>query len=159
MKCTKCLIEKPLDQFWADRSKAHGKSARCKVCKTADYTCYRKQNGYDKKRYDKNPLGERERHLVRKYGIDLNGYGRLFKIQNGSCAICGRKQGRAFDVIIAIPVALSGVYFARIVIEWSAMRETPLMCCERQQGIWRNPDYPASRRDVRKGVYGVLGYA
>lgn len=96
--CTKCGVEKPLTEFWRDRSKKHGHSARCKVCKTSAHNQYRRERGYDKKRYWKNPQKERERHLIRKYGLDLAGYERLFVKQDGACAVCGKRQKRAFDV-------------------------------------------------------------
>ena len=49
-------------------------------------------------KYEANPAHDRERHLVRKYGVDLGAYERLFAAQDGKCAICRRSQERAFDV-------------------------------------------------------------
>lgn len=96
--CTKCQEAKPISEFWADRSKKNGYSSRCKVCKAAAYTQYRKDGDYDKKRYQKAPEKERERHLIRKYGVTLADYGRMFEAQGGACAVCGKTQDRAFDV-------------------------------------------------------------
>jgi adenine-specific DNA methylase len=97
-KCTKCGKTKPLTEFWKDRSKKHGYSARCKPCKTAAHGIYRKVSGYDRIRYWRDPAGERERHLVRKYGITQANYDAMFKAQDGKCAVCRKEQARAFDV-------------------------------------------------------------
>lgn len=96
--CTKCGESKALDEFWADRSKKHGKTARCKACKTATFNAYRKERGYDKRRYANNRDSERERHLIRKYGVTLSMYEEMLAAQGGCCAICGKAQKRSFDV-------------------------------------------------------------
>ena len=96
--CTDCGETKTLDQFWKDRSKKHGYQSKCKPCKTARFTVYRKANGYDRKRYWNNPEGERERHLIRKYGVTLADYEAMFVAQRGCCAICQKAQERALDV-------------------------------------------------------------
>lgn len=96
--CTLCNEAKPLSEFWKDSSKSDGKSSRCRTCKSKIYNSYRKSRGYDKKRYWKNPMKERERHLTRKYGITLNDYNAMFDAQDGRCAICRRSQKRALDV-------------------------------------------------------------
>ena len=96
--CTTCHVEKPLTEFWKDRSKKHGYTAKCKPCKTVNFNAYRKAHGYDHRRYWKNPAGERERHLKRKYGVTLVEYARMLTAQGDACAICCRRQERAFDV-------------------------------------------------------------
>lgn len=96
--CTVCHQNKPIDQFWRDNRRLNGRMSRCKSCKTRIFNKYRKQRGYDKTRYWKNPLKERERHLVKKYGVTLRDYDALFERQSGACAICGKQQVRALDV-------------------------------------------------------------
>jgi hypothetical protein len=96
--CTACKCKKQESDFWADKRRLGGLMACCKVCRTVQHSKFRKERGYDYKRYWKNPVAERERHLVRKYGVTLNTYDRMFADQNGRCAICGKTQARAFDV-------------------------------------------------------------
>lgn len=96
--CAKCGAEKPLTEFWPDRRRG-GFVAQCKSCKAAAAKRWRDANPHKaKERYWSNPLGERERHLVRKYGVTQADYDRMFEAQDGGCAICGKKQTRAFDV-------------------------------------------------------------
>lgn len=96
--CTKCGETKPLDAFSRDRRRKDGRLARCKPCRHADHAASRKVYGYDKARYWKNPSGERERHLIRKYGVSLARYQEMLAEQGGACAICRRAQDRALDV-------------------------------------------------------------
>lgn len=96
--CTSCGETKELGQFWRDRSKKHGYAARCKPCKAAIYNRMRKERGYDRLRYQRNKAAERERHLVRKYGITQADYEQMFKAQGGRCAVCRKPQSRSFDV-------------------------------------------------------------
>lgn len=70
----------------------------CQPCKTAQHREYCKRTDYHRKRYEKIALKERERHLVRKYGVTIAGYQAMFDAQGGKCAVCGKTQVRAFDV-------------------------------------------------------------
>jgi hypothetical protein len=98
--CTDCKTEKPPWGFFRDRSKKHGRMARCKTCSTARVRAYVKRTDYDKTRYWANRDSERQRHLVKKYGITFDDYDRMLKEQNGKCAICQRPEpvNRMFDV-------------------------------------------------------------
>src|SRR3990167_3284302 len=96
--CTRCKETKPLTAFFADRSKKHGLGARCKPCKRIEHREYMRRTDGHRRRYWANPKVERERHLVRKYGVSLAAYDRMLAEQGGECAICGKTQTRAFDV-------------------------------------------------------------
>ena len=96
--CTTCKKEKALDDFFRDNRRPEGRMARCKSCKGKAHREYVKATGYDRKRYWKDPAKERERHLVKKYGITEADYKRMFAAQKGKCAVCGKTQERAFDV-------------------------------------------------------------
>lgn len=96
--CAKCGDVKPLTEFFADRSKKHGYAARCKQCKREDHREYLRRTDGHRRRYQKNRLSERERHLVRKYGVTLAVYDEMYAEQGGRCAICEKQQKRSFDV-------------------------------------------------------------
>ena len=97
--CTGCQEVKPLTDFWPDRRRKSGLMARCKVCKTKDCRIWRQRNpDNDRKRYWANRQKERERHLVRKYGVTQADYDRMFSEQGGACGVCKKTQDRAFDV-------------------------------------------------------------
>jgi hypothetical protein len=99
--CSKCKVVKPLADYWPDRSKRHGYMACCKVCKAAAARLYRERNPeLNKERYWANRDAERERHLVRKYGITLAIYAEMLAAQGRRCAVCGKPEpaSRTLDV-------------------------------------------------------------
>lgn len=100
-RCTKCCALKPLSEFFRDRAKRHGYMAQCKVCKKAAFKKWKaKKPDFDRRRYWGNRDYERERHLIRKYGVTFETYRRLLEVQHGQCAICGRPEpsNRMLDV-------------------------------------------------------------
>lgn len=48
--CTKCGVEKPLDQFYPDARYRHGREAQCKVCKSAGRTETNRKKSADRSR-------------------------------------------------------------------------------------------------------------
>ncbi len=68
-KCIACNIIKDLDSFYNDKNKPLGKEYRCKLCARV--------------KRDKNLL-------MSNYGLTINGYDEMLKIQNNCCAICKR---------------------------------------------------------------------
>jgi len=96
--CTKCSVEKALSEFWQD-GRRNRLLPHCKTCKSAAAKAWRDANKHKAaERYWSNPAGERERHLVRKYGVTLECYREMLERQGGACAICRKTQQRAFDV-------------------------------------------------------------
>lgn len=90
--CPMCAAEKPLTEFWWRRDREQPAS-RCKVCSTEANRLWRRRNPeYEKRRYQAERVQTRERHLVRKYGVDLAQYERMLKAQEGRCAICGCEE-------------------------------------------------------------------
>lgn len=92
-QCTKCGEEKPLCGFWKDSRYKNRRMAQCIECKSTLNKTYRINNVKmirlkDKVRYAASRDVERERHLIRKYGMSLDQYDSLFKAQEGQCAIC-----------------------------------------------------------------------
>jgi hypothetical protein len=99
--CTKCKVEKPLDEdnFHRDKRSKDGWSPRCKLCKRETHKAWRDRPGnyektkeYQERYYAKNPdkplQYDRQTKLRRKYGIDIKEYERLEAEQGGRCAIC-----------------------------------------------------------------------
>lgn len=78
--------------------KFYNKSKRCQPCRTKEHREYCRRTDYHKKRYVKVSAAERERHLIKKYGITEADYQGMLDSQNGECAICGRSQDKSFDV-------------------------------------------------------------
>lgn len=102
-KCTSCGKDKPLDDFWSDKRRTHGKQARCKVCRTAETRAYRAAHPeLNKVRYTKEKARERERHLIRKYGISGQAYTQMLNKQNGCCAICASPEKNQFEEVFHV---------------------------------------------------------
>ena len=74
--CYTCKVEKKHSEFHANKNNPHGIGYSCKECA-------RKKN---KTYYD--PVRMRSQALKRLYGITLDDYDRMLKIQNNRCAIC-----------------------------------------------------------------------
>ena len=85
-KCSRCKVEKPLDQFYSNKSTKSGKADYCKDCVSAT-----------KHKYVK-PETVRRNKLSYKYGITQERYDEMLLTQNGVCAICGGSDSRALNV-------------------------------------------------------------
>ncbi len=83
-KCASCNKIKLLKNFYQDANITNGFAAYCTSCDKE-----KKKNSYIK---DKSI--HRRRNLKRTYNITLDEYDRLFEVQNGVCAICGKKETR-----------------------------------------------------------------
>lgn len=92
-KCTKCGIEKQIDNF-SIHTRSSGKISYRSQCKE----CVSKDN---LKRYYNKGGKEGQAHRSRKfnlkkYGLTVEDYDNLFEEQEGKCLICGSKEaGRA----------------------------------------------------------------
>ena len=81
-KCTKCGVEKPLSEFYKNKSKKDGLQTRCKICDVLK----------TRKKYQKDPELSAKKRFIRKlkqeYNLSLEEYNTIKTIQNGACAIC-----------------------------------------------------------------------
>jgi hypothetical protein len=103
-KCTKCGEDKPISEFYAERSS-------CKICWNASNKAYVKANPEIRdaivKRYFESPRARQNRlewqqtyrkqnrdqvrnaALLYRYGITLTQFQTILKTQNGKCKTCG----------------------------------------------------------------------
>ncbi len=64
--------------------------SRCKDCHNKHWTERNKQN------YD--PIKERDRQLRKNFGITLEEYNELWRLQGGVCAICNQESDKALHL-------------------------------------------------------------
>lgn len=100
-KCPKCCEVKPESAFW---KRGDGRPAsRCKECSVLANKEWRQANpGYEKARYENSRTETRERHLIRKYGVNLAQYKKMLDAQNGKCAICGALEKDQFKGVFHV---------------------------------------------------------
>lgn len=86
-RCPGCREIKVLEtSFYTNRASRTGYASHCMVCANQ----LGRENGLlRKKYYARDKQKTRDRILRAKFGISLEDYDRLFKIQNYGCAICG----------------------------------------------------------------------
>lgn len=100
--CSACNQELPLSNFLFERRR-NRHMARCKSCRTNDQRRWRKEKlGYETERYSRDKEHSRERHLVRKYGVDLKQYAAMLERQSGLCAICGAPEETQFKRVFHV---------------------------------------------------------
>jgi hypothetical protein len=86
--CSKCGVDKPLDEFHKDNSREDGLHHRCKACKS------KQAAGYYKKWTPEQREKHRARVLRTRYGMELDLLIVLYEKQEGCCAICGKHGDR-----------------------------------------------------------------
>ena len=113
--CARCNNDLSLSAFGKNRSKRDGLSSYCKRCCCAWQKRYVQSdrgrethrrsvarwyhNGkgkdaakrYIRRKLSDNPYFIRDQHLKHKYELTADEYNELLRIQNGGCAICGKK--------------------------------------------------------------------
>lgn len=94
-------MDKPLSEYWVRKSRGGQPASRCKPCSVEANREWRKINpDYEKERYQREKVETRERHLIRKYGVNLADYKAMLADQGGVCAICGRPEnGEHYSVL------------------------------------------------------------
>jgi hypothetical protein len=78
--CTKCGIEKELNQFHKRSAMSDGHKSECKECTSF----------YQKQKYDSGEI--RSAIYMRQYGITVEEYDQMVEEQNGRCKICGTDE-------------------------------------------------------------------
>lgn len=97
--CKQCGEEKQLNRFYNRKAYKDGYSPRCKDCysdqtpkinwriKNPSY-----QNQWASRNRDKTRLASMKSRLKHKYKISYDNYLELKRLQNNSCAICGKHE-------------------------------------------------------------------
>lgn len=81
--CSKCKVEKPLNEFYKDSRRKNGASSWCRECWVAFAKARRDKLGY---------RGRKSEDLRQLYGITIQDYDAMVKAQNKLCAICKNKE-------------------------------------------------------------------
>jgi hypothetical protein len=101
--CSKCKQAKPFSDYWFRKSRKNTPLAMCKLCSYEQNKGWRERNpDYEKKRYSKIKTQTRERHLVRKYGVNLERYEEMLNSQDGKCAICGDIESNQYHKVFHV---------------------------------------------------------
>lgn len=83
--CTKCKVEKSLDEFAKDNRRLSGYGSWCRLCKNEDSKKFRKNNPDGK-------IQTKKHNIKSKYGITLEQWQQMYDEQGGYCAICRQPE-------------------------------------------------------------------
>lgn len=83
-KCSQCRVNKLKSEFYKDSGKFDGLRRMCKTCDRA-----RRATLPNEKAGKPTTEQLRKYNLMKKYGLTVEDYDRLYEEQKGLCAICG----------------------------------------------------------------------
>lgn len=91
--CNKCLIDKPLTSFYAEKNSKDGRRANCSECKDKEVYAWRENN---KDKYN-SYMRERNKHhypeyRLKRYGKTDEWFKSTLADQGNGCAICKKKN-------------------------------------------------------------------
>lgn len=84
--CTRCKVEKSIEEFYVLRKGKTPVQSKCKLC------CAN-MSGYQREWRKKNPDKARNSELKKNHGITLADYEVILGEQGGCCAVCGKAPG------------------------------------------------------------------
>ena len=88
--CTKCKIEKSINDFYSNKSIKNGKRRECIGC----YNAWQKQNNAT----EESKIKRRKYKLYYKYGLTIEDVEELLVIQSNRCALCLKLFTKMFDI-------------------------------------------------------------
>lgn len=92
--CSKCQVDKPLGEFYKDKSRVDGYAYQCKTCQNVHQKEYLKRQprtAYNHQYYISNQetINSAARmSWLKKYGITPAEYAEMLFLQDGTCKIC-----------------------------------------------------------------------
>lgn len=81
-KCTKCGVEKPLSEYYKDKSHKDGLAYKCKPCANMAIATWKRNNP------EQHKIHQKRRDLKSKYNISMEKFNELLLVQNNKCKIC-----------------------------------------------------------------------
>lgn len=90
-KCTQCLEEKPLTEFYKDKGFKDGHHCMCKTCKNSKTQKWRENNRehYNQSMKKYNNANYKKLRLQR-YKLSVEEYDKMLEQQNHKCAVCSK---------------------------------------------------------------------
>ncbi|HYP22377.1 MAG TPA: endonuclease VII domain-containing protein [Actinomycetota bacterium] len=86
MVCTKCGLDRALDEFPRNKRGPYGRHWYCKACHSIQNRASRARNG-----------GARKYHIKRRYGLSLEDFDALLAMQGFLCPICLKRPAVHVD--------------------------------------------------------------
>jgi hypothetical protein len=86
-RCTRCRDEKPLAEFYRQKTTKDGRGSWCKVCQNQNVKEWRAANHVQTD-------SDRDRAYRHKYKLSVVEYEELLAAQGGVCAICSIPPGK-----------------------------------------------------------------
>ena len=88
--CPRCKTEKPAHDYYADTSKSNGLQSICKECSKRKSRRYYSDNRPARRVY--HQIISKPKRRLNRYTLSPEAYDELFISQEGSCAICKKKD-------------------------------------------------------------------
>ena len=95
--CSTCNVEKGLEGFYKQVGGKYGVGKTCRPCRNIHRRKWSalnrdRENDTARKWREKNPRRNLNNILVRNFGLKVEQYEKMFKDQNGACAICEKQD-------------------------------------------------------------------
>ena len=103
-RCHGCNTDKEKSEFSKNKNRKDGLGTQCKKCISDSHKKWYAKNLKEKRKqnlswYHNNPDRVRDNHLRYKFNITLDDYDRMYREQDGKCALCKKpesaKDGRS----------------------------------------------------------------